>query len=449
MPSFASALSFGRGGKSDFASTSPSSSSTPPPLSGPVPRLAKSRSTSLFAKAPKTPVETGTSVLSRPQLTPGSSCSSDGSASLQTPEDEAVMPPFLKSNDKPDEKKRRLTWFGFRKQSEKGSSSPTDDPLKTGSSPPQDANATRGDRQKQQRATQRELRQSPPDSSDDEEQTSSESSEYTGSSTVIARRPAPPRSAIVQARANMRTLLRNTLSWPPSPPPLVETSSTTLFPRSCASVGRRRSGISSPSSCPQHALSLESSMHVRRMLWRLDRQTLSDVEVDSILGLAQRPRPKDACLQNRMEKRSDDDIIAYATMRVGRFSRGLRKWASRPNFEQRFCVYTPDDRGDIICKGVVSVRGLAVCELEFSEGLEALAGLNLDDDTFEQNLFPVLPPKKLTLKTSWCSFLCPYSPPLTDLDFSTSHAILASWYSPKVVVPSYPFIITDRSCRSC
>ncbi|KAL5527331.1 hypothetical protein ACEPAG_6122 [Sanghuangporus baumii] len=381
MPSFASALPFGRGGgKSDVVSAS-STQSAP----APVPRLAKSRSTSLFAKAPKTPVETATSVLLRPALTPGSSCSSDGSASLQTPEDEAMMPPFSKF----EEKKRWSTWFGRRKPSEKDAV--RDDPPRSGRSPPQTVATvnTRDDKQQQQQYARREATQSATDS-DDDEQTSSDSSDSPESSTVIVRRSVPTRSAVVQARANMRTLLRNTLSRSPSPPPLVETSST-LFPRSCAPAGI--------SSSQQHALSLESSMHVRKMLWRLDHQTLSGVEVDSILGLAQRPRPKDASSQNKMEKRSDDDIIAYATMRVGRYSRGLRKWALRPNFEQRFYVWMPDEKGTIICKGVVGVRGLAVCELEFSEGIEALAGLYLDDEAFEQNLFPILPPpKRLTLK---------------------------------------------------
>ncbi|KAL5508309.1 hypothetical protein ACEPAH_5928 [Sanghuangporus vaninii] len=385
MPSFASALSFGRGGgKFDIASASSVQSAS---ASAPVPRLAKSRSTSLFAKAPKTPVETATSVLSRPALTPGSSCSSDGSASLQTPEDEVLMHPLSKL----DEKKRWSTWFGRRKQSEKDPV--PDNPPRSSRSPPQavaTAN-TRGDKLQlqqqlqQQQLARREATQSASDD-DDDDQISSDSSDSPESSTVIVRRFVPPRSAVVQARANMRTLLRNTLSRSPSLPPLVETSST-LFPRSCAMAGNF-------SSSQQHALSLESSMHVRKMLWRLDHQILSDVEADSIVGLAQRPRPKDASSQNRMEKRSDDDIIAYATMRVGRYSRGLRKWALRPNFEQRFSVWMPDERGTIVCKGVVGVRGLAVCDLEFSEGIEALAGLDLDDEAFEQNLFPIVPPPK-------------------------------------------------------
>lgn len=138
-------------------------------------------------------------------------------------------------------------------------------------------------------------------------------------------------------------------------------------------------------------------MHVRRLLWRLNRQTLSKAEVQSIESLGRKPQPL-AVSRNRAERKTDDDMISFALMRVGRYSRGLRKWALRPCFEQRFLVYMPDEQGVVTCKGVMGVdRGLAVCELELSVGAEALAGLDLDDESFEREFSPSLPPPKATV----------------------------------------------------
>ncbi|EJD01098.1 uncharacterized protein FOMMEDRAFT_141814 [Fomitiporia mediterranea MF3/22] len=373
MRQFASALALGRGGKSETTSTTSAPSA---PTTGP--RVAKSRSASLFAKAPKTPLETtGPALRSRPVLTPGSSCSSEGSASLRTPEDEGLMPPFSKS----DEKKRWSTWFGWRKPSDKGQATEGPVDTNTDGSAPQPVSAG-SIRDSQQRPLPRIPRQSVSDSDDADEGTSSESSENTEGSTVISTRPILQRVSVSQARSNLRTLLHNSLNQVPPPPPVVETP-TARFPRSSMASGS-----------VQPTLSLESTIHVRRMLWRLDHQTLSETEVRSIAGLARRPQPKDAS-RNRSERKTDDEMISYASMRVGQFSRGLRKWALRPCFEQRCLVWAPDEKGDVNCKAVMGVdRQLAVCDLEFCEGTEALAGLQLDDRTFEQILFTPMPEPK-------------------------------------------------------
>ena len=222
-------------------------------------------------------------------------------------------------------------------------------------------------------------------SESDDEESGSDTSEERETSTVISPRLVTSRETIAQARANLRTLLRNTLVPPLSPPPLVETQSL-MFPRSTASLGSS-----------QRVLSLESTMHVRRMLWRLDHQTLSSAELQSIEILGRKPKPK-AVTRNKVERKTDDEMISFASMRVGRFSRGLRKWALRPCFEQRFFVYMPDDGGVVTCKTVMGVeRSLAVCDLEFSIGTEALAGLELDDQSFERNLCPVPQPIRATV----------------------------------------------------
>lgn len=293
---------------------------------------------------------------------------------------------------KAEEKKRWSSWFGWRRTSDKDV---VDEPVDAKHPPPQAESVSRI-RDAEHGPSIGVSRRSASDSDDDED--SSESSDCHEGSSAISPRSIPSPATTVRARANLRTLLRNNLVPPPSPPPLVEMHSA-LFPRSSACLGSS-----------QRILSLESTMHVRKMLWRLDHRTLSKAEVQSIAGLARRPQPK-ATSRNGMEKKTDDEMISYASMRVGRFSRGLRKWALRPCFEGRFLVWQPDEKGDVVCKAVMGVeRELAVCDLEFTEGTEALAGLELDDEMFERNVFPPPASKGPILNPSAYSGLHPLTP---------------------------------------
>ncbi|KAH8113268.1 hypothetical protein DFH11DRAFT_330119 [Phellopilus nigrolimitatus] len=367
MRSLASTLSIGRGGKSENGSALSAHSA---PVN--APRLAKSRSATLFAKAPKTLVETNSVTHSRPTLALGSSSSSDGSSSLRTPEDEGVV-----AFPKTDEKKRWSSWFGWRRSPD----IVVDEPGDIGHT---SSNATlaRGNTRDDEHITSARVARHSIFDTDDDDDSDSESSDYHEGPAAIARRPAHTHTSIVKAQSNLRTLLRNNLMPSPSPPPLVVMPSSAQFPVS--STNHRNA---------HYEHTFESTLHLHRMLRRLEQQNLTHAELASIASLGSRPQPKVAT-RNRQDK-TDDEMISDASMRVGQFSRGLRKWASRPCFEQRFLVWQPDETGKVARKNVMGVgRGLAVCDLEFSEGLEALAGLFLDDQAFEMVIFPPPPTAK-------------------------------------------------------
>ncbi|THH08638.1 hypothetical protein EW145_g2572 [Phellinidium pouzarii] len=369
MRSFASTLSLSRGVKSDTGGSVDSAPSVPPHGF----RLAKSRSNTLLAKAPKSLVETGIASHSRPLLTPGSSSSSDGSASLRTPDDEGVM-----AFPKPEDRKRWSSWFGWRKSSDKLSASGPSDRLSASGQaqndipylPPRSTpDHSPRDAVLELERTARAPRRSVSDT-DDEDLASGSSDSHPETTTANSPRAPLSHATIGQAQANLRTLLRNRLNFSPSPPPLVDTRSSPHFPRS-----------STDYASSQYMPNLEATLHIRRMMLRLEQCNLTHAEIRSIAILGTRPRPKVAA-RNGLEKKTDDDMMSYASMRVGRCSRGLHV------------------DGQVVPKKVMGVdRGLAVYDLEFSEWLEALAGLSLDDQAFEAAIFPPQPnPKGLSLK---------------------------------------------------
>lgn len=425
MRSLSSAFSIGRGGRSDSASSRSINSQNPPPSAQ---RLNKARSTSLFAKAPKTPLETTSNSCSHQDLTgtPNSSASSDGSASLRTPEDETVMMHFL---PKTEDKKRWPNWLTWRKPSDKSIHDTTDIMPSTSQTT---VTVSKPDHNNLNQQQQRNANRSESDT--DDEDLSSDDSDSHVTATGFAHRTISTHTHVPshQARSNLRILLRNSLTVPPSPPPLVEIPSAQLFPRSITNVNAQHS--------KGRPRSFEANMLIYNLLKRLDRGDLTLPEAQSISYFTNRsqPQPKPALRRVGpvLEKKAEEDVMSYASMRVGKYSRGLRKWANRPCFEQRFSVWQPDDYGKIICRSVMGVgRGLAVLDLEFSEGLVALAGLDLDDETFERelSLSPSVPKKPTQVPSMYfsqllCSFIviksdyCSFS----TIDFSTSLSGLIS-----------------------
>lgn len=129
-------------------------------------------------------------------------------------------------------------------------------------------------------------------------------------------------------------------------------------------------------------------MHIRRILQRLERGNLSATDMQFIASLGKRK----VAARKASDRRFDDDMASFTAMRVGCYSRGLRMWASRPCFEQRFQVWMPDAERQVAPSQVMGVgRGLAVLDLEVSEWLEAMAGLLLDDQAFDDTIFPQVP----------------------------------------------------------
>ena len=368
-----------RGARPDSNSHTTDHQTAQTPVS--APRLVKSRSIALFSKAPKQPLETipavpflpRTSGGKRPDLTPASSASSDGSSSLRTPEDEGLM--AFPSNHKPDEKKKWPTWLSWRKSADRESeqsASEHGDRI-----PPHVSHRALGISTQTGPPTNR---RSVSDTTEDDESVDSGDEYDDDAPTPVSKSrttPIPPRSQVVQAQSNGRTLLRNALVPVNSPPPLVDGASQS-FPRSTAPVHR----------CPRIP-SLEELLLTRRLLHRLDRRHLTLAEARSIVAFANKPQIKAA---NRIgaerTKLLDYESVADVSMRVGRFSRGLRRWATRPCFEQRFRVWAPDASGNVIPTNVTGVeRPVAICDLEFSEWVETLAGLCMDDAAFDSAIF--------------------------------------------------------------
>lgn len=393
MRSIASAFnSLGRGGgkssenasaSASVASASSHSHSTLPLLPAPAPRLPKMRSITLAAKAPKTPVDTNNPPLIRPGLTTGSSASSDGSGSLRTPDDDVSTPgaafPKAGEIERERDKKRWSMWFRRKSSSDKDSP-PADEqtfPPSVGGGrassslthvaavPPANSSAQQG--------------RGDSDTEDDSEHSDAEDGSDVYRDTIRVR-TLPSETVLLQAKNNFRASLKNNLISLVSHPPLVDVPDSRRFPRSSGSHAQS-----------QRMLTLETAMHIRKILLRIERGNLSAADMHSIAELGKHK----VAVRKSSDRRVDDDMASFTAMRVGYYSRGLRMWASRPCFEHRYQVWMPDEDGQgVVAKQVMGVgRGLAVLDLEVSEWLEAMAGLMLDDQVFEKTIFPQAPPK--------------------------------------------------------
>lgn len=69
---------------------------------------------------------------------------------------------------------------------------------------------------------------------------------------------------------------------------------------------------------------------------------------------------------------ADEEAMINQVARSNDWSRGLNRWANRPCFEERNVVWVRSVGGDLVA---TAVTGRSIAALEFSEGLEALAGL--------------------------------------------------------------------------
>ena len=340
----------------------------------------------LAAKAPKTPVDTNNPPRIRPGLTTGSSASSDGSGSLRTPDDDVSTPgaafPKAAELERERDKKRWSMWFRRKSSSDKDSP-PPDEPTFP---PAAGQGRALASASLTHVATVPPVRSSAPqwrgesDSEDDAEVSDAEDGLDVYRDTVRIR-ALPSETILLQAKNNLRASLKNHLIPSVSHPPLVDVPASRRFPRS-----------SGPHAQSQRLLTLETSMHIRKILLRIERGNLSAADLRSIAALGKHK----VTVRKSSDRRVDDDMASFTAMRVGYYSRGLRMWASRPCFENRYQVWMPDEDGQgAIAKQVMGVgRGLAVLDLEVSEWLEAMAGLILDDQAFEETIFPQAPPSK-------------------------------------------------------
>jgi hypothetical protein len=108
----------------------------------------------------------------------------------------------------------------------------------------------------------------------------------------------------------------------------------------------------------------------RRLLQRLERLSVDDAAV--ILPFGSRSLP--ATIQAPIRPDYEACFPSNTTL-VFRASPGLRRWISRPCFEDRFSVFLPSDDG-VRQSPVTST--LAVAALEYSDSLDILADPDFD-----------------------------------------------------------------------
>ncbi|EED84682.1 predicted protein [Postia placenta Mad-698-R] len=201
--------------------------------------------------------------------------------------------------------------------------------------------------------------------------------------TPVAR--VPPLPAVVRqetARARpltaveyARALAQNALLPTFAPPPTLHVPDAPLFPRSC----NLHSVLQSAPRYDGDAL-LPRLFH-ERILHRL---AVPDADKRALAPFTRRgkaPATRGPTLV------LDDTAVPKAfAPDVRRYSEGLLRWIERPCFEDRFAVYLPRDAAEqehgedaVVCVRV-SGTGLGVAELEYSEALEALAGVFADED---------------------------------------------------------------------
>lgn len=267
----------------------------------------------------------------------------------------------------------------------------------------------------------------------DEDTSSEESSESEGPALL---------STIMSPIDYLRTLTVNATQPPFSPPPLLHIPGCPVFPRSCNS-----------SHALQRDETLHSSMLKRRLLHRLEQGKLSRSDEHFLRSFANRRRPPP-------EKRSSlglDDTALKERDRLTMYSQGLKHWIERPCFEERLVLYMPSsETGEIVMRGIVGTN-LGVAELEFSEGIEALAGLYEPFDPppadaaipihspSPTNATPPLPPLSMSSSSSSVSSMLP-SPVVVSPPASSSTTSLTGYKSqPQQSVFSSSFHLCEIS----
>lgn len=337
-----------------------------------------------LSKAPKRPIATDAPPTHlRPTLAPGSSSSSDGSASLRTPEDEPI-----KSTDR----KRWPSWLPARRPS----ATPLHESASSGLGPPSVVlsgySGGMPTPEPVRPVTSRRLLEDESESEDDS--SSSDSSDDLS-------HPSRPSVPLSPPQATLRAITRNSLAPPLSPPPLVQLPSALVFPRSANPAA----------SLPPHH-SFRATLLRRRLLRRLGKNDLSRSEQASIAPFANSPRP--ALVVPRHTKKFDDDAmsLSLASARVASLSTGLRAWAMRPGFEDRMSVWTARGSSssgelDIVNHPVYGPgRGLGVEALDISWTTSLMAGLDLNDVQFNDLLrASAMPLKAAPSKPGMCLLL--------------------------------------------
>ncbi|KAH9943463.1 uncharacterized protein BXZ73DRAFT_40483 [Epithele typhae] len=189
----------------------------------------------------------------------------------------------------------------------------------------------------------------------------------------------PERSPPLTPPAYLLAVTENALGPPFAPPPLLDVPGLPAYPRS-----------SNPLRALPRVESLESTLHRTRLRRRLHRD-LTPAETHEIGPSASRrsvpsPRPS---LQL--------DDTAVRTGHPSFHSAGLRRWADRPCFEDRFRVLVAEDvpapstNAEPLWTRVVPATSCGIAALEYSITLELLSGFYEEDLPKDQQPVPATP----------------------------------------------------------
>ena len=182
----------------------------------------------------------------------------------------------------------------------------------------------------------------------------------SSTSSSLSISPPPP----VSPHASLHSLTTCALAPMFSAPPLLYLPDAPMFPRSTSLV----------SSLP-HQETMVSTLHRTRILRRLARRDLTASEERSVASFTSR---RASSAKSQFLSSNFDDGPVRDARRVSNVSHGLKQWISRPCFEDRMSVYTPDPsrQADILVHKV-SGGALGVAALEVSVPIELLAGYGL------------------------------------------------------------------------
>lgn len=196
---------------------------------------------------------------------------------------------------------------------------------------------------------------------------SSESDDLDDESSATSSSPSVPSPLSISPHTSLYTFTTYALAPTFSAPPLLYLPDIPLFPRSVNSV-----------SSLSHQDTMASTLHRNQILRRLARRDLTASEERSVASFTS-PRPLPAKSPFFLSK--FDGGPTCNVRRVSNVSQGLKRWVSRPCFEDRMSVYTlgPSGRPDDIVVHNVSGSALGVEALEVSEAIDVLAGYNVEE----------------------------------------------------------------------
>ncbi len=205
----------------------------------------------------------------------------------------------------------------------------------------------------------------PDQTTESDDETSEESSSSESEAPSPRSFPAPTKSdsnstnRLLTPIGFLTSLTTNNLPPTLSPPPLLHHPNVPVFPRS-----------SNLSRSLHFRDTMESTMHRNRFLHRIQRGHLTPADRRLLTTLGARAssaaQPR-ALVQPEEGERYDLNYVRSS-------SNGLKRWITRPYFEQRSLVSVPDEAGTVVWT-TIKGSGFGVWALEVSETLELMSGL--------------------------------------------------------------------------